>query len=218
MTEFINEFIVYIDLFEYNTFEQRVQRCFNYKPLCNYDYIVFNYKNKSIDLNNELIQSNEFTKQLLDICNHMYKQNKTPVNKQELIEILQCIRNAGFLVYTINTNCSCCYCKNINLISKFITNDYNSEIDHYKIVMFLVNNDLITCENICKLVYSVADHRKHNTRLFNNDIVRIDVQPSSRLGYWYLYIYLEKESNTHLLPNLDLILQEIDNYNSLCSI
>lgn len=219
MTEFINEFIVYINSFEYETFEQRVEYHFNYKPLTNYIYIVFNYSDKSIALNNELIQNNEFTNQVLNSCKHTYNQNKTPGVKQELIEGLQYIKNLGFLVYTINTHCSCSYCENISLVPKFIVNDYNSEVDHhYKILPIPVRNDLITCENICKLVYSVAKHRKCNTHLFNDSIARIDVQQSPRLGYWYLYIYLEKESGAYLLPNLDLILQEIDIYNELCSV
>ena len=218
MTEFINELTVYINSFEYDTFEQRVEYYFNYKPLTNYNYIVFNYSDKNIALNNELIQSNEFTKQVLNICKHVYKQNKIPDVKQELIEGLQYIKNLGFLVYTIGTHCACPYCNNISYVSKFIVNDYNSEVNYYKILSIPVRNDLITCENICKLVYSVANHRKHNTYLFNNDIARIDVQPSSRLGYWYLYIYLEKESSVHLLPSLDLILQEIDIHNELCSV
>lgn len=218
MTEFINELTVYINSFEYDTFEQRVEYHFKYKPLTSYIYIVFNYNDKSIDLNNELIQNNEFTNQVLNSCKHTYNQNKTPDVKQELIEGLQYIKNFGFLVYTINTHCSCSYCKNISLVPKFVVNDYNSEMDHYKILPISVCNDLITCENICKLVYSVAKHRKCNTHLFNDSISRIDVQQSPRLGYWYLYIYLERESGTRLLPNLDLILQEINIHNELCSI
>lgn len=218
MTEFINELTVYINSFEYDTFEQRVEYHFNYKPLTNYSYIVFNYNDKSIALNNELIQSNEFTNQVLNSCKHVYKQNKTPNVKQELIDGLQYIKNLGFLVYTNCTHCACSYCENISLVPKFIVNDYNSEINYYKILSISVRNDLITCENICKLVYSVVNHRKYNTYLFNDSVARIDVQQSPRLGYWYLYIYLEKESGAYLLPNLDLILQEIDIHNELCSI